>query len=94
MDWRLPIRWFTRWLLPDSAGVCKPNCHPGEAGCAIGCQGGRDGCEYIVTAPEQVHIQLIGSNRLILLQLALFRDILVLIAGVVIGLISALTDRV
>jgi putative ABC transport system permease protein len=39
------------------------------------------------TAPEQVNIQLMGSNRLILFQLALFRDILVLIAGVVIGLI-------
>lgn len=39
------------------------------------------------TAPEQINIQLMGSNRLILFQLALFRDILVLIAGVVIGLI-------
>jgi putative ABC transport system permease protein len=39
------------------------------------------------TASEQVNIQLMGSNRLILFQLALFRDILVLIAGVVIGLI-------
>lgn len=39
------------------------------------------------TAPEQVNIQLMGSNRLILFQLSLFRDILVLIAGVVIGLI-------
>ena len=39
------------------------------------------------TAREQVNIQLMGSNRLILFQLALFRDILVLIAGVVIGLI-------
>ncbi|MDA8252487.1 MAG: ABC transporter permease [Rhodospirillales bacterium] len=39
------------------------------------------------TAPQQVNLQLMGSNRLILFQLALFRDILVLIAGVVIGLI-------
>lgn len=39
------------------------------------------------TAPEQVNLQLMGSNRLILFQLALFRDILVLIAGVIIGLI-------
>lgn len=39
------------------------------------------------TAPEQINLQLMGSNRLILFQLALFRDILVLIAGVVIGLI-------
>jgi putative ABC transport system permease protein len=39
------------------------------------------------TAPEQVNIQLMGSSRLILAQMTLFRDILVLIAGVVIGLI-------
>lgn len=39
------------------------------------------------TAPQQVNMQLMGSNRLILFQLALFRDILVVIAGVVIGLI-------
>lgn len=41
----------------------------------------------VYTAPEAVNMQLMGSNRLILLQLALFRDILVLIAGIVIGLI-------
>lgn len=41
----------------------------------------------VYTAAQAVNIQLMGSNRLILLQLALFRDILVLIAGVVIGLI-------
>ncbi len=41
----------------------------------------------VYTAPQAVNIQLMGSNRLILFQLALFRDILVLIAGVVIGLI-------
>ncbi len=39
------------------------------------------------TPAEEVNIQLMGSNRLILAQLSLFRDILVLIAGVVIGLI-------
>lgn len=41
----------------------------------------------VYTAPEAVNMQLMGSNRLILFQLALFRDILVLIAGIVIGLI-------
>jgi putative ABC transport system permease protein len=41
----------------------------------------------VYTAAEQINLQLMGSNRLILFQLALFRDILVLIAGVVIGLI-------
>lgn len=41
----------------------------------------------VYTVPEAVNMQLMGSNRLILFQLALFRDILVLIAGVVIGLI-------
>ncbi len=39
------------------------------------------------TAAESVNLQLMGSNRLILFQLALFRDILVVIAGIVIGLI-------
>ncbi len=39
------------------------------------------------TSADEVNIQLMGSNRLILAQLSLFRDILVLIAGVVIGLI-------
>ena len=39
------------------------------------------------TAPQQVNIQLMGSNRLLLFQMSVFRDILVLIAGVVIGLI-------
>lgn len=41
----------------------------------------------VYTAPEAVNMQLMGSNRLILFQLSLFRDILVLIAGIVIGLI-------
>ncbi len=41
----------------------------------------------VYTAPEEVNLQLMGSNRLILFQLALFRDILVLIAGIVIGII-------
>lgn len=39
------------------------------------------------TAAQSVNLQLMGSNRLILFQLSLFRDILVVIAGVVIGLI-------
>ena len=39
------------------------------------------------TAARQVNIQLMGSNRLILFQLSLFRVILVLIAGLIIGLI-------
>lgn len=41
----------------------------------------------VYTAPQAINLQLMGSNRLILFQLALFRDILVVIAGVVIGLI-------
>ncbi|MHB1239749.1 MAG: ABC transporter permease [Gammaproteobacteria bacterium] len=41
----------------------------------------------VYTAAQAVNMQLMGSNRLILFQLALFRDILVLIAGLVIGLI-------
>ncbi|MGU2420647.1 ABC transporter permease [Burkholderia cenocepacia] len=41
----------------------------------------------VYTAAQSVNLQLMGSNRLILFQLALFRDILVLIAGIVIGLI-------
>lgn len=41
----------------------------------------------VYTTVQQVNLQLMGSNRLILFQLSLFRDILVLIAGVVIGLI-------
>jgi putative ABC transport system permease protein len=41
----------------------------------------------VYTAAREVNMQLMGSNRLILLQLSLFRLILVLIAGVVIGLI-------
>ncbi|WP_321884051.1 ABC transporter permease [Burkholderia cepacia] len=39
------------------------------------------------TAAQSINLQLMGSNRLILFQLALFRDILVIIAGIVIGLI-------
>ncbi|WP_343122270.1 FtsX-like permease family protein, partial [Rhodanobacter sp. OR444] len=42
----------------------------------------------VYTAAQAVNLQLMGSNRLILFQLALFRDILVLIAGIVIGLIT------
>lgn len=41
----------------------------------------------VYTAPRQVNLQLMGSNRLILLQLSLFRVILVLIAGIIIGLV-------
>jgi putative ABC transport system permease protein len=41
----------------------------------------------VYTAAREVNMQLMGSNRLILLQLSLFRLILLLIAGVVIGLI-------
>lgn len=41
----------------------------------------------VYTAAQQVNLQLMGSNRLILLQLSLFRVVLVLIAGIIIGLI-------
>ena len=41
----------------------------------------------VYTDAQEVNLQLMGSNRLILFQLALFRDILVLIAGLVIGII-------
>lgn len=41
----------------------------------------------VYTAARQVNMQLMGSNRLILLQLSLFRLILLIIAGVIIGLI-------
>jgi putative ABC transport system permease protein len=39
------------------------------------------------TAERQVNLQLMGSNRLILLQLSLFRLILLAIVGIIIGLI-------
>lgn len=42
----------------------------------------------VYTAAGEVNMQLMGSNRLILMQLSLFRLILLLIAGVVIGLIT------
>jgi putative ABC transport system permease protein len=42
----------------------------------------------VYTAARQVNMQLMGSNRLILLQLSLFRLILLVIVGVVIGLIT------
>lgn len=42
----------------------------------------------VYTAAREVNMQLMGSNRLILLQLSLFRLILLLIAGVIIGLIT------
>lgn len=41
----------------------------------------------VYSAARQVNLQLMGSNRLILFQLSLFRIILVLIAGIIIGLI-------
>ncbi|HVB55978.1 MAG TPA: ABC transporter permease [Candidatus Acidoferrales bacterium] len=42
----------------------------------------------VYTSAREVNMQLMGSNRLILLQLSLFRLILLIIAGVVIGLIT------
>ena len=42
----------------------------------------------VYTSARQVNMQLMGSNRLILLQLSLFRLILLLIAAVIIGLIT------
>lgn len=42
----------------------------------------------VYTSARQINMQLMGSNRLILLQLSLFRLILLLIAGVIIGLIT------
>ncbi|HUY90104.1 MAG TPA: ABC transporter permease [Pirellulales bacterium] len=41
----------------------------------------------VYTAPHQVNLQLMGSNRLLLFQMSLFRLLLMLIAGVVIGLV-------
>lgn len=41
----------------------------------------------VYPAPRQVNLQLMGSNRLILFQLSLFRALLVIIAGIVIGLV-------
>ncbi len=40
------------------------------------------------TAARQVNMQLMGANRLILMQLSLFRLLLLIIAGVIIGLIT------
>jgi putative ABC transport system permease protein len=42
----------------------------------------------VYTAARQVNMQLMGANRLILLQLSLFRLLLLIIAGVIIGLIT------
>jgi putative ABC transport system permease protein len=42
----------------------------------------------VYTSARQVNIQLMGANRLILMQLSLFRLLLLLIAGVIIGLIT------
>ena len=41
----------------------------------------------VFSEPRQVNLQLMGSNRLILLQLSLLRVILVAIAGIVIGIV-------
>ena len=41
----------------------------------------------VYTAARQVNLQLMGSNRLILLQMLLFRVILILISGIIVGLI-------
>lgn len=42
----------------------------------------------VYTSARQVNIQLMGANRLIVMQLSLFRLLLLLIAGVIIGLIT------
>ena len=42
----------------------------------------------VYTADRQVNMQLMGANRLILMQLSLFRLLLLIIAGVIIGLIT------
>ena len=42
----------------------------------------------VYTAARQVNMQLMGANRLILMQLSLFRLLLLIIAGVIIGLIT------
>ncbi len=42
----------------------------------------------VYTSARQVNIQLMGANRLIVMQLSLFRLLLLIIAGVIIGLIT------
>lgn len=42
----------------------------------------------VYTAARQINMQLMGANRLILMQLSLFRLLLLIIAGVIIGLIT------
>jgi putative ABC transport system permease protein len=42
----------------------------------------------VYTSARQINIQLMGANRLILMQLSLFRLLLLIIAGVIIGLIT------
>jgi len=42
----------------------------------------------VYTSARQVNMQLMGANRLILMQLSLFRLLLLIIAGVIIGLIT------
>jgi putative ABC transport system permease protein len=41
----------------------------------------------VYSASQQVNLQIMGSNRLLLFQMSLFRVLLVLIAGIVIGLV-------
>ncbi|HVA58587.1 MAG TPA: FtsX-like permease family protein [Gemmatimonadaceae bacterium] len=60
---------------------------PGASATAIAAHIGQWQHLQVYTAPEAINIQLMGSNRLILFQLALFRDILIVIVGVVIALI-------
>ena len=42
----------------------------------------------VYTSARQINMQLMGANRLILMQLSLFRLLLLIIAGVIIGLIT------
>jgi putative ABC transport system permease protein len=60
---------------------------PGASADAVGKEIGRWKQLQVYTASRQVNLQLMGSNRLILFQLSLFRVILVLIAGIIIGLV-------
>lgn len=60
---------------------------PGASAAAVADEIGRWKHLQVYTAARQVNMQLMGSNRLILLQLSLFRVILVAISGIIIGLI-------
>lgn len=61
----------------------QPGASPGEVADAIT----RWKHLEVYSAARQVNLQLMGSNRLILLQLSVFRLILLVISGVIIGLI-------